>query len=246
MTAVGLEGVVSGRLVGLLRTLTDLPEGDVVARAVAEGLFTAPQVGAVAIFASSRTGTQLQLVGSHGLDPDLAHLYSLLPVEVALPACEAYRAGQDLVMRVAEIEALYPAASQEVATAPEADLAETAYLVLRRGGVPRGVMLIRFDRAPDWTWQARDHLDGAASSVSMWLAARQGTDRGVDADREIFVTDRQRQVLQLLRRGDHIRDVAEQLGYSEGTIRADIGSLYRLLGAASRPELLQRAEQAGL
>ena len=40
--------------------------------------------------------------------------------------------------------------------------------------------------------------------------------------------------------------VADELGYSAATIKADITSLSAMLGAHGRAEILQRAKRAGL
>ena len=40
--------------------------------------------------------------------------------------------------------------------------------------------------------------------------------------------------------------VAEKLGYSEATVRADLSRLYKLLGANGRREVVRKARDSGL
>jgi len=49
-----------------------------------------------------------------------------------------------------------------------------------------------------------------------------------------------------MREGRVNREIAEDLGYSVATIKADITALGQLLGASGRAEILERAKRAGL
>ena len=56
----------------------------------------------------------------------------------------------------------------------------------------------------------------------------------------------QREVLVLMRDGKGNREIAEELGYSVATIKADITALGHLLGASGRAEILDKAKRAGV
>jgi DNA-binding NarL/FixJ family response regulator len=84
----------------------------------------------------------------------------------------------------------------------------------------------------------------------MWLlasSALRGTARSNLAEvAPLEITARQREVLVLMREGRVNREIAEDLGYSVATIKADITALGQLLGARGRAEILERAKRAGL
>jgi DNA-binding NarL/FixJ family response regulator len=60
------------------------------------------------------------------------------------------------------------------------------------------------------------------------------------------ITARQREVLVLMRDDKSTRAIAEELGYSVATIKADITALGQLLGASGRAEILDKARRAGI
>ena len=62
----------------------------------------------------------------------------------------------------------------------------------------------------------------------------------------LAVSDRQQQVLSLIREGLTNRAIAARLGFAEGTIKADITAMSSLLGASGRDDLVAKAARAGL
>lgn len=60
------------------------------------------------------------------------------------------------------------------------------------------------------------------------------------------LTNREREVLQLIAQGLPNKAIAGELGISENTVKFHVGSLLDKLGAASRAEALARAARAGL
>ncbi|GAA4409640.1 hypothetical protein GCM10023168_28550 [Fodinibacter luteus] len=82
-----------------------------------------------------------------------------------------------------------------------------------------------------------------ADRLGAWfggLAAQSG--------RELFpqLTDREREVLDLLARGYDNRRIAKALFLSDKTIRNHVPSVLTKLGAADRADAVQRARRAGL
>ena len=63
-------------------------------------------------------------------------------------------------------------------------------------------------------------------------------------DREAHaLSPRERQLISLVRKGLRNRDVAEQLGVTEGTIKVYLHALFEKLGVSSRTELAIRADE---
>ena len=63
---------------------------------------------------------------------------------------------------------------------------------------------------------------------------------------EPLLTEREREVLQLLAGGSTNREIAEQLYLSPYTVKEHTSSLYRKLGARNRAEAVLRAQRVGL
>ena len=84
---------------------------------------------------------------------------------------------------------------------------------------------------------------GVADRLGAWfsgLAAQPG--------RELFpeLSEREREVLELVARGHDNRRIAKALFLSDKTVRNHVSSVLTKLGAADRAEVVQRARRAGL
>ena len=68
------------------------------------------------------------------------------------------------------------------------------------------------------------------------------------ADPEIFpeLTDREREILQLIARGESNATIAEQLSISLKTVRNHVSNIYNKLQVADRAQAAIRAREAGL
>jgi DNA-binding NarL/FixJ family response regulator len=63
---------------------------------------------------------------------------------------------------------------------------------------------------------------------------------------EIGLTDRQAQVLALMVRGMSNRDIADQLGLSEGTVKIHATAVFKTLGVNSRTQALVAVARYGV
>lgn len=63
---------------------------------------------------------------------------------------------------------------------------------------------------------------------------------------EVGLTDRQAQVLALMMRGLSNRDIADQLGLSEGTVKIHATAVFKALGVNSRTQALVAAARYGI
>ena len=63
---------------------------------------------------------------------------------------------------------------------------------------------------------------------------------------EFGLTERQAEVLSLMARGKSNRDIAEQLGLSEGTVKIHITAIFRALGVSSRTQALVAVARFGI
>jgi DNA-binding NarL/FixJ family response regulator len=63
---------------------------------------------------------------------------------------------------------------------------------------------------------------------------------------EVGLTDRQAQVLALMVRGLTNRDIADQLGLSEGTVKIHATAVFKTLGVSSRTQALVAVARYGI
>jgi DNA-binding NarL/FixJ family response regulator len=63
---------------------------------------------------------------------------------------------------------------------------------------------------------------------------------------EFGLTERQSEVLALMTRGKSNRDIAEQLGLSEGTVKIHITAIFKALGVSSRTQALVAVARYGI
>jgi DNA-binding CsgD family transcriptional regulator len=69
---------------------------------------------------------------------------------------------------------------------------------------------------------------------------------GSRARGQTLISERQRQVLLLAESGASNREIALQLGYSEGTVRSELLRVSKALGVRGRDSLVELARHAGL
>ncbi len=63
---------------------------------------------------------------------------------------------------------------------------------------------------------------------------------------EFGLTDRQAEVLSLITRGKSNRDIAQELGLSEGTVKIHITAIFKALGVSSRTQALVAVARHGI
>jgi DNA-binding NarL/FixJ family response regulator len=82
-------------------------------------------------------------------------------------------------------------------------------------------------------------------AVAAKLVRHMGGQAGRQGDREVSLTDRERQVIALLAKGGSNRDIAAKLFISERTAKFHVSALLRKLGARNRTQALLIAAQRG-
>lgn len=93
--------------------------------------------------------------------------------------------------------------------------------------------------------QARRDGQGVAT-LSSWLGLTEGEAHGMAEQLVEPLTDRERQVLQLLAQGLSNKQIAAALSISEHTVKFHVSAIYGKLGAANRTEAVRLGVQQGL
>ena len=84
------------------------------------------------------------------------------------------------------------------------------------------------------------------SGLNRWLRLPEGETQGLVGDLVEPLTERERQVLQLLAQGLANKQIATLLSISEHTVKFHVSSIYAKLGAANRTEAVRLGVQQGL
>jgi DNA-binding NarL/FixJ family response regulator len=98
----------------------------------------------------------------------------------------------------------------------------------------------------------REVFDGRIFTPEQMMPVNLGADlphqpMGGDADPSEFgLTERQSEVLALMARGKSNRDIADQLGLSEGTVKIHITAIFKALGVSSRTQALVAVARYGI
>jgi DNA-binding CsgD family transcriptional regulator len=235
-------------LISYLWMLSDLPEGDAVGFAICRGLFAPFGADLALVYAARPDGRTLDLVASFGMGRRENAVYAKVTADMHLPGAETFRIGTEKWLTKEQVADTYPLAAPFFRSLP-AD-GEMAFLPLRHRGAPIGFIVLGFSGPIEHTWHLRASIDGLLSATVMWVlasSALRGTaNSNLTETAPLEITARQREVLVLMREDRSNREIAEELGYSVATIKADITALGHLLGASGRAEILDRAKRAGL
>lgn len=234
-------------LISYLWMLSDLPDGEAVGFAICRGLFAPLGADLALIYATRPDGHTLDLVASYGMGRRENAVYARVTTEMHLPGVEAVRMGREMWLTSRQVAETYPLAAPFFRSrAPEGEM---AFLPLRHRGAPIGFIVLGFSGPVEHTWHLRATVDGLLSATVMWVlasSALRGTANSNLAEvAPLDITARQREVLVLLRDGKGNSQIAEELGFSIATIKADITALGQLLGASGRAEILAKARRAG-
>lgn len=232
-----------------MRALATASDGDAAAESVAHGPLRSLAPAALLIYRIDPDLRALDRLGQWGLDHDVAASYASVPLESRSIAAHAFRSGDEVVMSLHAIWQEYPLSNFFLPASRYDATSECAFLPLRRRSIPIGVLGVVTPHPIERSWEVREQLDIAIGALSLWLdafALRSSTDLGMPRAGPFELTDRQRDIIVMARDGCTNREIAEGLGFSEVTIKADLTRLYRLFGAADRVDLLHRAARAGI
>jgi DNA-binding CsgD family transcriptional regulator len=235
-------------LISYLWMLSDLPDGDAVGFAICRGLLAPFGADLALVYAARPDGQILDLVASYGMGPKENAVYSRVTADMHLPGAETFRLGTEKWLTKKQVSDEYPLAAPFFRSLPVQG--EFAFLPLRHRGAPIGFMILGFTDQVERSWHLRAAIDGLLSATVMWVLANSAL-RGVARSNlaevgPLELTARQREVLVLIREGRTNREIAEELGYSPATIKADLTTLSQSLGARGRADLLEKAKRAGL
>lgn len=238
-----------------LRFLAGNPDGDAAVRALVLGALAPVSAWSAAVYATGRTG-RLEIVGNHGVTDELTGGLRVVPVEMPLPLCEAFTTMRPIAVPAARLLERYPILQSEPRLHGDVALPDGAgdvvFAPILHSGVAIGVLAFVQEQPTPWGPDDWQYLDGVLAATGMWLNNQRDVlvDRwrrsAPPPQRDVHISERQREVLEMIGLERTNREIARSLGYSVPTIKKDLQQLMKLLGTHDRRSTAGRAREIGL
>jgi DNA-binding CsgD family transcriptional regulator len=239
-----------------LRFLAGNPDGDAAARAMVLGALAPLGVIGGHIYASEKPET-IELVGNYGISDEAMTSYRVITTTMPMPLCEAFTTLTPVTVAERDLVRRYPILQSDPGIADGSawgndSKGQLVYAPMLNSGVAIGVIGILQEEHRTWEGSDWQYLDGVTAALSMWLNNQRDilTDRWRRAapapQREVRISERQREILELIGLDRTNGEIAKSLGYSIPTIKKDLQHLMKLLGTHDRRSTAGRAREIGL
>lgn len=239
-----------------LRFLAGNPDGDAAARALVLGAMAPLGTMAAHVYAHDREST-LELVGNYGMDEDTMTSYRVIATTMPMPISEAFVTLNPVMIAEVDLIEHYPILQADPTMVDGSARGNNNQGTLIYGPIMNSGVAIGaagFVQADRREWEPADwqYLDGVLAGLSMWLNNQREilVDRWRRAapspQREVRISERQREILELVGLDRTNGEIAKSLGYSVPTIKKDLQHLMKLLGTHDRRSTAGRAREIGL
>lgn len=237
-------------LTAFLRMLADDPTPDAVAEGLAHGPLAAfgPTMVALGFIDPDRQVVVLQ--GVHGVDGHLRQAYAAIPLDADLPATACYHTNNVVTAPAEQVLRDYPLTARFAERAFPHDATIWAFPIRYRSAV-LAVLGLEVPSSRAVPGVLRSAVSALSGPLATWAALRLHAEGQSHAHwagrhpRSLSITDRQRRIIALVREGSTNPQIAEEIGFSVPTVKAELARLSALLGAANRNDLAMRAARAG-
>jgi len=244
-----LVATAEARLLGLLRLTAATSDGNVIAEAIARGVLVDWHPADVAIHTLDDDGEHLISVGTYSEATGPSGVAESIPLKIALPVADCFRTGAEFFLPVRELPRHYPLSAEAVAMRPDVADGELTVLPIQSRGITSGTLTISFRAAVERSWHLRTALDSMCAVLALWLltcAVDRKPRHAPHSTVNLEISERQRRIIDLLEEHLSNGEIARYLGFSEATIRADLGLLYRMFQTNNRIELARLARRSGV
>lgn len=188
----------------------------------------------------------LDMVAHYGLSDSWAEQFSVLPLTANLPACESFHRGVEIHLSPQGARDRFPMATMVGGKPNTADGGLMSAVPLRSGGMPIGTVVIMFSDEVSLDWKLRSALNDLIAATTLWARSAwlvSDPSQPRPAVRPL-ISDRQQQILALVADGRTNANIATELGFSTGTVKAEVAAMLRLFGASDRNDLISKATQS--
>lgn len=237
-------------LAAFVRLLADDPDGNSVTRAIVGGSLARIPISLATITAADHANRRVIQVGSVGLDARSVREYRITPIDNSHPVGAAILNVETIRMSQRSVSERFPLVAGVARAQPSFETDEMLAAPILSRGIPIGGLFLLADRPMPRTWQFHETLVSVSQALAPWLLLRRrdATSEPVGQSRStaLMLSDRERLIVKLVGEGKTNLAIAEELGYSEATVRADLSRLSKMLGVSGRREVVRRVGELGL
>lgn len=232
----------------LLRTLAEAPDPGTVADAVVDSFRDSLDVRAAAILVARPP--LMVVFALSGLPTEQATVFESLPLDGDYPGTRAFYEAEVIIDPVIRLPELYAAMASPtsrgralLAAYPDGQLASAPII---GGGRTLGSFTAVSDVERSWSTLDLAALSTIGHALGMWLTHPDSGLPDEFAAPRAGLSARQADILERVAQGLGNAAIAADLGFSESTVKAEIGRAMRALGVDSRTAAAERALAAGL
>lgn len=230
-----------------------LPSPDDMARALHLGPLAAFGTGATSI--TRIVGDALELHGTHGYTTSEVDGYWRVPLSIPTPFSRCVLEAQTLIDEIEEVTSNFDALKADealwqgfmtrigVGQVFSSPIYLQGTVIGAFGGITR--------EKREWTPLDFSVLGGISATLGLWLTHPKTpgprSDRLAERDAGfLHLTNRQREILELVESGKSNTAIGHTLGYSVSTIKQELQRIMRSMGVSDRTEAAARARSLGL
>ena len=235
-----------------LNFVSSHPGPDAVAQAIVAGPLAS--LGAVECSLATWVNGRLETVG---MSDDLHRARArplTVPTHVDLPLVRALHTCEVVVIPMNRLLTEYPSLEPLThiwgTSVPEGDRSSVLCSPILSGGVSVGAWWCTLPESVEFGPRETMLVQGLSSALGLWLTHPRTLPLIPVESRhrtgEASLSDRQVQILTLVRTGKTNREIGRVLGFSESTIKLELRHLMDVFRLGNRMELAQRAASLGL
>ena len=202
------------------------------------------------IYGADAANGRLILLGSMGIDDADIRRYRTTPLIHSHPGGTTVLNSETIWMSLRALAERYPLAATDARSKPWFDTGDMISLPVTSRGSSVGTIFLVADREFPRTWAFHDVLGSVSHAVVPWILLQRDAMASVPGElprtSPLAITARERAILSFVGEGLTNAEIANRLGYSEATVRADLSRLGRLLGLSGRREVLRKMTELGL
>ena len=253
---VGPSAVVQIRNISLNNSLAafmshvaDVPDGDTLLYAMRWGPLAALPVHSMCLNYVHPQERQLRLLGAFQWTDQMRREYAVSPLRDSHPGGAACVNSETIWLPLPKLVARFPLVARPMMNLPFYEDGEAITMPVTSRGTTIGSLFVLLKESVQQTAARLDQLTELRHVLAPWILLQrqsQNVPRGAPRSRHFELSDRELTILRLVEEGFSNNNVAEKLGYSEATVRADLSRLYKLLGANGRREVVRKARESGL
>jgi DNA-binding CsgD family transcriptional regulator/AcrR family transcriptional regulator len=249
-----VDGYADEHLTAFVELLASEPAPDVVVRSAVAGCLKSFAPALASLHRLSPEDGSIHTLAAFGYPPEVMGRFTRFDATLPLPVSETLRDNRTIIVSIAEIFDRFPLlrptdGSDDAFMGQHAHL-EAVFLPVTVQG--RSEAVFSFVGTVHGLCSHRDLLKvrGVTSALSLWLArsalATTASQSHFGGSPPATLTERQLGVLTLVADGMSNDQIADALGCSRSTVKADLQRIMFTLATRTRTQAVERAQQLGL